>query len=101
MRWTIRSISIMIVVLWGGYAASPFWAIYDLTHAVESRDSAAVARRVNFPAVRHALTEQIAVTYLQLTGKDARLGQFGRSVAVAAATSIAIRSSPSSFPPKR
>jgi len=39
--------------------------------------------------VRRSLTEQIAASYLQLSGKEPRLGQFGRGLAVAAATSIA------------
>jgi hypothetical protein len=56
---------------------------------VQSRDGVAVARRVNFPAVRQSLAEQVVVTYLRLSGRDARLGQFGRGMAVAAVTSIA------------
>jgi len=88
MRWIVR-VTAVVVVLWVAYAASPLWAIYDLTNALEQEDPVAVARRVNFPAVRRSLTEQIAVTYLQVSGKDARLGQFGRSLAVATATSIA------------
>jgi hypothetical protein len=88
MRWTIR-IAIVAAVLWVGYAAWPFWAVYDFANAVERRDTAAVARRVNFPAVRHSLSEQIVVAYLRLTGREARLGQFGRNMAVAAVTSLA------------
>jgi hypothetical protein len=88
MRWTIRVI-IIIAVLWVGYAAWPFWALYDLVNAVQNRDSAAVAQRVNFPAVRRSLTEQIAASYVQLAGKEARVGQLSRAVAVAAMTSFA------------
>jgi len=88
MRWTIR-IVILVAVLWVGYAASAFVAVYEFANAIQQRDGAAVARRVNFSAVRRSLTEQIVVAYLQLTGKDARLGQLGRGMAVAAATSIA------------
>ena len=88
MRWTIR-IVILLLAPWVAYAASPFWAVYDFANALQQRDTAAVARRVNFPAVRRSLTEQVVVTYLQLTGKDARLGQFGRGMAVGAAMSIA------------
>ena len=88
MRWIV-CVVIAGTVLWLGYAASPFLAVYDLAHALERRDGAAVARRVNFPAVRQSLTEQVASTYLQLTGKDQRLGQVGRSMAIAVASSIA------------
>lgn len=88
MRWTIRVI-IVVAVLWVGYAAWPVWALYDLVHAVENRDSAAVAQRVNFPAVRVSLAEQIVATYLKLTGRDLRLGRVERAVALSAVTSIA------------
>ena len=55
------------------------------------RSRSATARRSRdastFPAVRQSLTEQIAATYLRLTGREARLGPIGRSVAIAAVTS--------------
>jgi hypothetical protein len=88
MRWTIRSI-IVLLVLALAYAAWPFWAAYDFVTALGNRDAAGIERRVNFPAVRYSLTEQVVLAYLQLSGRDARLGQFGRSIAVAAAASIA------------
>jgi hypothetical protein len=88
MRWTLRII-VVVAVLVGVYAAWPFFALYELANAVQERDSAAVTRRVNFPALRRSLTEQIVVTYLHLTGRDARLGQIGRSLAVGTMTSIA------------
>jgi hypothetical protein len=88
MRWTVRTVA-AIALVWIAYAAWPFSALYGLVDAVQSRDGTAVARRVNFPAVRQSLTEQIVVTYLRLTGRDARLGQFGRGMAVAGITSIA------------
>jgi hypothetical protein len=88
MRWTLRAI-IVIALLWVGYAAWPFWAAYDLINALQNRDAAALAQRVNFPAVRRSLTEQVVTGYLQLSGKDARLGQFARGTAVAAVASVA------------
>ena len=88
MRWTISTI-VVIATLAVAYMAWPFFALYDLVNAVHARDTAAVARRVNLPAVRQSLSEQIVVTYLMFTGKDARLGQFGRNVAVSAVTSLA------------
>ncbi len=88
MRLTLSTIA-AVAVLVGAWAAWPFFALYDLANAVQARDPAAVTRRVNFPAVRQSLTEQIVVTYLHLTGRDARLGQIGRGLAVGAVTSIA------------
>ena len=88
MRWTLRAV-IVIALLWVAYAAWPFWAVYDLVNALEDRDAAALAHRVNFPAVRRSLTEQVVTSYLQLSGKDARLSQFTRGTAVAAVASVA------------
>ena len=88
MRLTLSTIA-AIALLVAAWAAWPFFALYDLANAVQARDPAAVTRRVNFPAVRQSLTEQIVVTYLHLTGRDARLGQIGRGIAVGAVTSIA------------
>lgn len=88
MRWTFSTVAV-IAGLWIAYAAWPFFTLYGLANAVQSRDSAAVARYVNFPAVRRSLTEQIAFTYLGLTGRDGRPEQPSRGIAVAAITSIA------------
>jgi hypothetical protein len=88
MRWTVRTI-VVVAVLWIGFTTWPLFALYDLVKAVQHRDVVAVNHRINFPALRRSLTEQITRTYLKLTGRDARLGQFGQSVAVAAASSIA------------
>lgn len=88
MRWLARFL-VVLVVLAIGYAAWPFRAAYDFVAAVRSRDAAAIAQRVNFPAVRFALTQQIVIAYLQLSGKEPRLGPFGREIAVAAVASVA------------
>jgi Protein of unknown function (DUF2939) len=88
MRWTLRTLAIL-AMLWIGYVAWPFFALYELADAIQRRDGAAVARRINVPAVRHSLSEQIAATYLQLTGREARLGPVGRGMAAAAAASFA------------
>jgi hypothetical protein len=88
MRWIVRS-AIALIVLAIAYAAWPFWAAYDFVTAMRNRDAVAIERRVNFPALRYSLAEQIVVDYLKLSGKDARLGQFGRGMAVAAVASIA------------
>ncbi len=87
MRWTIRVI-VVIAVLWAASFAWPYLAVRGLVTAVQSRDVAAINERVNFAALRRSLTEQIFRTYLRLTGREARLGQF-RDLAMAATGSIA------------
>ena len=88
MRWTLRAIAV-VAALWIAYVAWPFFALYELAAAIQNRDATTVARRINVAAVRHSLTEQIAATYLRVTGREARLGPLTRGVAAAAAGSIA------------
>jgi DUF2939 family protein len=88
MRWTLRAIAV-VAALWIAYVAWPFFALYELAAAIQNRDAATVARRINVAAVRHSLTEQIASTYLRVTGREARLGPLTRGVVAAAAGSIA------------
>jgi hypothetical protein len=88
MRWTLRAFAV-VVVLWIAYMAWPFFALYELAAAIQNRDGATVARRINVPAVRVSLSEQIAATYLRLTGREARLGPISRGLAAAAAASLA------------
>jgi len=88
MRRTIRILA-AAALLWLGYVAWPVATFYNLVDAIRARDGVVVARHVNFGAVRRSLAEQIVVRYLELSGKDARLGQFSRGMAVAAVMSIA------------
>jgi signal transduction histidine kinase len=88
MLWTLRTAA-LLAALWIAFVAWPFFALYELATAIQNRDGATVARRINVPAVRHSLTEQIAATYLRITGREARLGVLTRGVAAAAASSFA------------
>jgi hypothetical protein len=88
MRWALW-ISIVVAVLLGAYALWPVAGFYQLASAVASRDSAALGERVNFPALRKSLTKQLLATYLELTGKEKKLGLIGRSIAMGVGTSIA------------
>jgi hypothetical protein len=87
MRWTARIIAVLLV-LWAAHFVWPYVGVRGLVQAVRKHDVAAVNERVNFPALRQSLTAQIISTYLRLTGKEARLGQF-RDLAIAATSSIA------------
>jgi Protein of unknown function (DUF2939) len=87
MRWIVR-IVVVLVVLWAAYFVWPYFGLRSLVQAVRKHDVAAVNEQINFPALRQSLTAQMIGTYLRLTGKEARLGQF-RDLAVAATSSIA------------
>jgi hypothetical protein len=51
---------VALVVLWCVYLGSPYWALWSFLSAVESRDPARIAERVNVRAVRLSLAKQIA-----------------------------------------
>jgi hypothetical protein len=88
----MRSFSIGIAVffvLWLGYAAGPFLAVYRLVDTVQARDEAALIERVDFPALRASLTAQIVRTYLRITGKAGRPGSLLEQFAVGVGASMA------------
>ena len=68
MRTTIW-ISAVLLAVWLAYAASPFFAVYDLLRIVQERNLAELPARVDFPAVRRSLTPQIVRTYLRISGR--------------------------------
>jgi DUF2939 family protein len=86
MRKLAAAIAILLVVL-VGYSAWPFASLYGLARAVEARDVGAVRERVDFPAVRRNLIDQIMQAYLRLSGKTA--SSLAANLAVAVAASIA------------
>ena len=92
MRMTL-SISAALVALWLAYAVSPFVGVYRLVGTIEERDVAALAARVDFRAVRGSLAEQIARTYLRITGKagapNSLRDQLALQLAIGVATSAA------------
>jgi DUF2939 family protein len=86
MRTTIAAV-ILLVLAWLGYLAWPIYTLGTLARAVEAGDVAAAMRHVDLPAVRRSVTDQIADTYLKLTGKSA--SPLIRGAIVGAAGSIA------------
>ena len=58
-----------LIAFWLAYAASPFFAVYDLLRIVQERNLAELSVRVDFPAVRRSLTPQIVRTYLRISGR--------------------------------
>jgi hypothetical protein len=82
-------ITIILVVLLGAYAIWPVAGFYRIASAIESRDAAALTKLVNFPSLRKSLTKQLLATYLELTGKEKKLGLFGKSIAMGVGGSIA------------
>src|SRR5437588_9603627 len=59
----IRWLVIICVVLLLVYAASPYVAFWRFTVALRSSDTAAIAARVDFPAVRESLKKQLIARF--------------------------------------
>lgn len=88
MRWTARIAAILAVLL-VAYATWPVVGFYRIASAVESRDAKALSKRVDFRSLRKSLIKQIVATYLELTGKEEKLGLLGKSIAVGVGSSYA------------
>jgi Protein of unknown function (DUF2939) len=81
MKTTLWLIIVGAVLL-VAFAFWPFIGFYKLATAVESRDSAALAERVEFRELGQSLAEQIVTEYGSLTGKEGRGGGIPRGIAL-------------------
>src|SRR6185436_2583724 len=88
MRWTLRIAAILAVLLLA-YAIWPVVGFFRIASAIEARDAPALAKRVDFRALRKNLTKQVVAAYLQLTGKEKKLGVLGKGIALGIGTSYA------------
>lgn len=90
MRWLVAGSSALLVA-WGGYVASPYWALWDLADALNRRDVARLVERVNVTAVRFSLAKQVAAEGLTWSGQSISLNASERD---AAAGTIAATADP-------
>lgn len=90
MRWFVGS-ALALLLAWSLYLASPYWALWSFLGAVEARDPARIAERVNGRAVRLSLIKQIAVDGL---GSRALSGALGSPDAQLTAGAIAAAADP-------
>lgn len=88
MRWTLRIAAILAVLLLA-YAIWPVVGFVRIASAIEARDAAALGKLVDFRALRKNLTKQVVAAYLELTGKEQKLGLLGKTFAVGVGTSYA------------
>jgi hypothetical protein len=88
MRWAIRIAAVLAVLLLA-YAIWPVVGFARIASAIEARDGAALAKLVDFRALRKSLTKQIVAAYIELTGKEKQLGLMGKTLAVGIGTSYA------------
>ena len=88
MRWTLRIAAILAVLLLA-YAIWPVAGFFRIASAIEARDASALAKLVDFRALRKNLTKQVVAAYMELTGKEQKLGLLGKTFAVGVGTSYA------------
>lgn len=86
MRWTLRIAAVLAILLLA-YAIWPVVGFARIASAIEARDGAALAKLVDFRALRKSLTKQIVAAYIELTGKEKQLGLMGKTLAVGIGTS--------------
>lgn len=86
-RWV--SATALIVVIGAGFWAWPLVGAAQLASAVRSGDADQVLDRVDVGRLRRSLARQIAVAYLDVSGKGQKMGPFGRSLAGSAVTTVA------------
>jgi hypothetical protein len=87
MRKTLWIVVILVGAL-SAYAIWPVVGFYRIVAAVESRNAAALTQLVDFRPLRKSLTKQLLATYLELTGKEKKLGLLGKSIAMGIGSSI-------------
>jgi Protein of unknown function (DUF2939) len=88
MRWTLRIAAVLLILLLA-YAIWPVVGFARIASAVEAKDGEALAKLVDFKALRKSLTKQIVAAYVELTGKEKQLGLLGKNLAIGLGTSYA------------
>jgi len=88
IRWG-RWITVLLILLLATYFTWPLVGFYRIGSAVESKNAAALAQRVEFPSLRRSLSQQVIAEYLKLTGKDEKLGRFRTGVATGIGAALA------------
>lgn len=82
MRKTAIAI-FFIVLLWLGWSAWPFVALFDFARAARAGDVVAMERRVDYPALGRSLSRQVVQTYARLAGIPADRAVLGIAAAIA------------------
>ena len=88
IRWG-HWITVLLILLLATYFTWPLVGFYRIGSAVESKNAAAFAQRVEFPSLRRSLSQQVIAEYLKLTGKDEKLGRFRTGVATGVGAALA------------
>ncbi len=88
MRKILVAITVLGLALLA-YSAWPFLGLFELVHAVQTRNTAEINERVDFKELRQSLTDQLVRTYLRITGRDAKLSPLAQTVVIGVARTVA------------
>jgi Protein of unknown function (DUF2939) len=72
-RWLVIICGVVLLV----YGASPYFSFWRFTTALQSRDAAAISKRVDFPAVRASLKKQLVARFANRTSSHKRWSNLG------------------------
>jgi hypothetical protein len=86
-RWT-AAVAAALATAWIVFALSPFYALYRLAAAVQARDVAAVASRVNFRTLRVSLTRQALAAVVEAAASRGDLEPRDRQLAIDAGAAL-------------
>jgi hypothetical protein len=87
MRWLFRAL-LALVFAWVVFLISPYFALYQIAEAVQTRDLATLEERVDMRAVRLSLTRQLVDGYLDATGRTKQRGGLVTNVGASIADPI-------------
>lgn len=92
MRRTLLWFVLPLLVI-AGYSAWPFYELYGLVRAVERREEAAVAERIDVPRLRRHFLEQVLYAYRRIAGAQSNIltEQFAAAVVSSVADPMVVR----------
>lgn len=86
-KWIAAAIVLMLLSVCGYVLAGPYLAMQGISSAIEERDSGALARHVNFPALRVNLKAQLDDYLVRRAGPEMQASLFG-AVALGVASNV-------------
>lgn len=86
MRWKIPLLLLGLLLV--GYTAWPFYGLYKLASAVETRDVAVLRELIDARALRLSLARQISGAYLEAKGNASQRGGLGSGMGSAVAETL-------------
>ena len=87
-KWLLATILILLVAMGGYVVAGPYLAIHGISKAIEQRDTARLARYVDFPSLRVNLKAQLSDYVVRRGGPELQSSVFG-AVALGIAGNLA------------